>query len=79
MPTLDAVKIKISSKLFIPSCSLPALPDCWHRLGIPISTTSNCKLAASITLLFTYSINAIPLGTCEKAKACEYRELKTCS
>ena len=26
-----------------------------------------------IDILF-YSISAIPLGTCEKAKACEYRE-----
>ena len=24
-------------------------------------------------------LNAIPLGTCEKAKACEFRESETCN
>ena len=29
--------------------------------------------------LLCLSVNAIPLGTCEKAKACEYREPETCN
>ena len=30
-----------------------------------------------IILQYTYLLNAIPLGTCEKAKACKYRESET--
>ena len=30
-------------------------------------------------LAITILLNAVPLGTCEKAKACEYRESETCN
>jgi len=32
------------------------------------------KYVAIIILFYSISISAIPLGTCEKAKACKHRE-----
>jgi len=37
-----------------------------------ITTISYMSIGKLAT--YYYSISAIPLGTCEKAKACEYRE-----
>ena len=42
--------------------------------GSEIFSAFNLYLNIDISPAMVLSVNAIPLGTCEKAKTCEYRE-----
>jgi len=44
------------------------------KKGTVLSTYSGAGASGHGPPDIFYSISAIPLGTCEKAKACEYRE-----